>query len=196
VSNTKFLADARVLGRGSSVWIVSVLGGVPHKVRDDAEATSASPDGALIAFARNKGTVGYREIWVMDSSGLKARKLFETDANSDFQSIRWSPDGRRLVYRKDYAVGSKLETTVESRELNGGPPTIILSNPMVWTFAWLPGGRFIYSLTVREINVANSNLWELQVDPQNGEPSGKPVRLTNWSGFCIAHPSATADGKQ
>ena len=196
LSNTKFLADARVLGRGSSVWTVSVLGGVPHKLRDDAEATSASPDGALIAFMRNKGTIGYREIWVMDSSGLEARKLFETDANSDFQSIRWSPDGRRLVYRKDYAVGSKLETTVESRELNGGRPTIILSNPMVWTFAWLPGGRFIYSLLVREINVANCNLWELRVDPQNGQPSGKPVRLTNWSGFCIAHPSTTTDGKK
>jgi Tol biopolymer transport system component len=34
------------------------------------------------------------------------------------------------------------------------------------------------------------------MNTRSGEPLEKPKRLTNWSGFCIDSPSATADGKK
>ena len=37
---------------------------------------------------------------------------------------------------------------------------------------------------------------EIRIDPQTGQPRGKPKRLTDRSGFVFSTLSATADGKQ
>ena len=50
LSGTKFLAEASILGQPDSAWVVSVMGGAPHKLRENAAAASASPDGSTIAF--------------------------------------------------------------------------------------------------------------------------------------------------
>jgi serine/threonine protein kinase len=47
---TKFIAVGLEAGQGPSAWVVSVMGGPPRKLRDDADAWSVSPDGTLIAF--------------------------------------------------------------------------------------------------------------------------------------------------
>jgi eukaryotic-like serine/threonine-protein kinase len=83
---TRFLANSRSLSNpgssaeGSSIWIVS-LGGVPRKLRDDAEAFSVSPDGAQIAFGEKGGHLGDfdgdREVWLMDPSGSRRLTPFE-----------------------------------------------------------------------------------------------------------------------
>ena len=43
--STSFLANATVPGGSTSIWMVSVLGRAPRKVRDDATAWSLSPTG-------------------------------------------------------------------------------------------------------------------------------------------------------
>jgi len=45
-------------------------------------------------------------------------------------------------------------------------------------------------------NENSCNLWATRVDARTGEPRGQPKRLTNWAGFCMDTPSATADGKR
>ena len=60
----------------SSIWVVSVLGGPPHKLRDNAVAYSVSPDGSWIGFGTNKGRLGDREIWLMRPSGEQAQETF------------------------------------------------------------------------------------------------------------------------
>ena len=55
--------------QGSSIWVVSVLGGAPRKLRDNATADAISPDGSFISFGTNKGRIGDRESWLMDPSG-------------------------------------------------------------------------------------------------------------------------------
>ena len=39
-----------------SAWVVPANGGIPQKVRDDANAESVSPDGSRIAFTADLGT--------------------------------------------------------------------------------------------------------------------------------------------
>ena len=195
-NDTKFLADAFVLGGGDSAWIVSVMGGAPRKLRDDAFPNSLSPDGSTIAFLRSPGSIGDREIWLMDSDGEQARKVYQTDEDSNLQTVEWSPDGQRLAYWKEHRAGDKLEVSIETLDLSGGPSTTLISDPRLWQFVWLRDGRLIYSLAEPDINQASCNLWALRVDGRTGRPAGTPLQLTDWAGFCTGDLSATQDSKR
>ena len=192
LSGTKFLASASILGQPVA-WVVSVMGGAPHRLRDNATPASTSPDGSTIAFLTDLAAGGFREIWLMDTNGEHARKLYEAPENSTFGSTGWSPDGRRLLYRKNRRTGDKMEITLESRDLYGGPITTVLSG--VDGANWLPDGRIIYSPAEPDGGGSGSNLWEMRVDPGTGKPEGKPIQLTNWAGFYIGASTVTADGK-
>jgi serine/threonine protein kinase/Tol biopolymer transport system component len=205
---TKYLANANVPGQPLSAWTVSVMGAVPRKLRDGARAWSVSPDGSLVAFTANPGNLathystswyygfGHREIWLMGRNGEQARKVCETDENSAFWRVQWSPDGQRLAYLKFHETPEKFEIAIESRDLKGGPPTTILSGEGFEDFRWLPDGRMIYSLDEPDSNAWMCNFWETRLKARTGEPVEKPRRLTNWGGFCESGFSATSDGKE
>jgi serine/threonine protein kinase len=205
---TKYLANASLPGEGLSVWTVSVMGGAPHKLRDDVRAWSVSPDGSLVAFTANPGKLssqystswyygfGHREIWLMEPNGEQARRLCETDENSAFWRVQWAPDGQRVAYLKFHEKPEKLEVAIETRDLKGGSPTTILSVAGIEDFRWLPDGRLIFSLDEPDPNAWMCNFWEMRIDTRTGEPRGKPWRLTNWAGFCESGLSVAADGKR
>lgn len=199
-----FLANAHPPGedptiwtsRGTSVWAFSVLDGVPRKLRDEAYAYSISRDGSTISFGTNKGSFGDREIWLMQSDGEQARKLYNTDENSAIGGLIWSPDGKRIIYVRTDKSGN----TLLSRNLNGGPVTTLLPTSIMngtTDYLWLPDGRLIYSL--REplaVGSSSCNYWVMRVDALTGEPTEKPGRLTNWGGSCMNSTSSTAGGKR
>lgn len=198
---TRFLANAPPNGmpassstaQGTSIWIVP-LGGVPRKLRDDAEAFSVSPDGSMVAFGANgmEGLGGDHEIWLMDPSGQQARKLYEADGNNAIGGLEWSQDGQRTIYFS----GNRTRAALISRDLKANLPRTVLTfaNPDdLSDFAWLADGRLIYIL--RDQERGSQNLWELRVDPQTGKPHGHPRRLTNWE-YNAWGLSATADGRK
>jgi DNA-binding winged helix-turn-helix (wHTH) protein/Tol biopolymer transport system component len=200
---TRFLADAHPSGQspaffsseGSSIWIVSVLGGPPRKLRDDAISNSISPDGTTIAFGTNKGRLGEREIWLMGPNGEQARKLYETDENSAIGGLRWFPHGQRVWYRTADKSGSNFVT----RELSGGPITSLLppSEPHdLWDLALLPDGRLLYPVFDWEAVGITCNYWALPLDERTGGYKQNAKRLTNWGGTCPIDTSVTADGKK
>jgi len=180
----------------SSIWMVSVLGGPPHKLRDNAIAWSVSPDGSLISFGTNKGKLGEREFWLMASSGDQARKLFDADEESCIGGLSWSPDGKRVLYAKTDQSGD----TLLSRNLTSGPPTTLFGPAemkKVRDLIWLTDGRLLYSREEPESFFGSAcNFWEMRLDVRTGEAVEKPRRLTNWSGFCMNGLSETSDGKQ
>ena len=201
--STRFVASAHLGGENqsarssqtSSIWLVSVLGGPPHKLRDNAVAYSVSPDGSLVSFGTKKGRLGDREIWLMGSNGDEARKLFDTDDESSIGGVSWSPDGTRVLYVKTDQSGD----TLLSRDLKSGlPMTLFGPSKMknVNDLLWLADGRLLYSMAEPESFFGSAcNFWELRLDARTGTPVEKPRRLTNWSGFCMSGLSITADGK-
>ena len=181
--------------RGTSIWVVSLLGGPPHKLRDEAYADSISPDGSTISFQTNPGRFGDREIWLMGSNGEQARKLYDTDENSSIVELNWSPDGQRVLYRKIDEAGQSLIT----RDLKGGSPVAILAPAeakRLNDFLWLPDGRVIYALREPDPDEHTCNYWQIRIDPRSGAPVEKPRRITNWAGFCVAATSVTSDSKR
>ena len=180
---------------GSSIWMYSVLGEPPHKLRDKATAYSVSPDGSLISFGTNNGKLGDREIWLMGPGGENARKLFDTDEESSIGGLSWSPDGTRALYYKADQSG----VTVLSRDLQNGPPSTLFAPTeakKVNDLLWLADGRLLYSVAEPGSFFGSAcNFWEMRLDGRTGKPVEKPRRLTNWSGFCMSDPSETSDGK-
>jgi eukaryotic-like serine/threonine-protein kinase len=203
-NSTGFVVNAHPAGENqsawssqtSSIWLVSVLGGPPHKLRDNAVAWSVSPDGSLISFGTNKGRLGEREFWLMPSSGDQARKLFDTDEESSIGGLSWSPDGKRVLYAKTDQSGD----TLLSRNLTSGPPSTLFGPgemKKVRDLIWLSDGRLLYSREEPESFFGSAcNFWEMRLDARTGEAVEKPRRLTNWAGFCMSGMSETSDGKK
>jgi len=207
-----------------SGWTVSVIGGTATRLRDNALVYSVSPDGSLIAFTTGSGSYMMSfedpsnarskiksELWVMGPRGENARRVVAGDDLTYFSSVRWSPDGKRIAYRKFRFVTEKFaEYTIESRDLNEGAPSVILSKrqsysytvqslglPVVGDFCWTPDGRrIIYAVPEPSPNHRDRNLWEIAVDPKTGNVRGGASRITNLAGFLMEHLSLTGDGRK
>ena len=198
--SSKFIAVGVAPNQPPSTWVVSVLGEPPRKLRDDAAGWSVSPDGTLIAFGTGLGFVGSREIWLMGPQGEGARKFVAGSQDEAFSWAVWSPAGERIAYTRFHRTPEGLQCSIESRNLVGGPPTLILSDLRLCdsdiNYMWYPSGRFIYTMVEPEPRQNDNNLWEMKVDPRTGVALGKSRRLTNWAEVHAWHFGGTQDGKR
>jgi serine/threonine protein kinase len=195
---SRLFATASVIGRRDSIWTISVVGGQPHKIRDNATSWTVSPNGNLMLFSTNRGRINDddREIWLMDTDGENAHKILEAEESSGFSFVDWSPDGQRLAYSKAQMGPGGVELVFESRDLKGEHPVRILSGKGLKDFKWLPDGRIVYIRGEPDLNLSRDDLWEQRVNATTGEPEGKPRQVTHWAGFGINSLSATANGKE
>lgn len=177
----------------TSIWVASVLGGAPTKLRDHAVAWSVSPDGSLVSFGTNKGKLGEREIWLMGPSGKQARKFQETDESSAIGAFGWSPDGKHYGYVFTDALGD----TMLSRDISGGSLVTLfkLSELKINDIVWLHDGRVVYDLP-EPGNGNVCNYWTMRLDLATGRRLEEPRRLTNWPNFCVSSGSVTNNDKQ
>jgi serine/threonine protein kinase/Tol biopolymer transport system component len=198
--STKFIAAGVEAGPRLSGWVVSVMGGSPRRLRDDADPWSVSPDGTLVAFGTGVGFVRYSEIWLMGAQGEEPRRLVAGSEDDGFFWAAWSPDGQRIAYERFHRRPDKLECSIESRDLRGGQPTLVLSDPRLCAgdvkFLWFPSGRFVYTMREPEQVRNEVNLWEVRVDTRTGGPVSKPRRITNWAEATATGLGGTSDGKQ
>jgi Tol biopolymer transport system component/DNA-binding winged helix-turn-helix (wHTH) protein len=201
---TGILASGEQGGRSSSIWLLSILGGAPRKLREDAAAPVASPDGSLIGFLGDLESGAAHGIWLMDINGGNARRVLSAPPREQFFKIRWSPDGQRLAYTQSVpglpavnvpqtALGTEV---LESVSLHGGSPTAVLTTQGLQDFYWLPDGRILYSVAQQDLFGSDSNLWAIHTDSETGKPAGHSEQLTSWAGFSFTDFSSTNDGKR
>ena len=207
---------AVVQGQVTSAWSIPIVGGGGYRLRDNATPYSVSPDGSLITFTagnnlvslHNRPTLMSSEIWVMGPRGENARRVVGGDSGTYFGSVQWSPDGKRIAYRKlALATQAFAEYTLETHDLAGGTPSVLVSSReshsltgvsldvgLADTFCWTRDRRIIYSVHEPTPNHRARNLWAIDVDSQTGEARGRSRRLTNLAGFQMDGLSVTADG--
>ena len=187
-------------GLRTSTWVISVLGGPPRKLPDDADVMFPSPDGSRVPFvAGTKSGIWARELWLMGAQGEDPRMLPTAPENDWFYWGVWSPDGQRIAYLRLHHPPGKSEFSIESRDLKGGQPTLLVSDPKLtgWSFPWwLPDGRILFTMQEPAPDQADTGLWEIRVNSKSGKPIDQPRRVTKWAGCTAGISNATSDGRR
>ena len=191
------------------LWIFSVIGGTPRKFLEDGILGSVAPDGSTVAFTRNTGRVGDREVWFVGADGSNARKFLDVGEDTAVQEPWWSPDGQRIAYYTQRQLSDRFEVKVETRDLKGDAPAVIYSEfaatpekSKLRDFNWLTAGSMVLSLAEPDSDLVNTftvrcNLWELPIDSRSGRAAGTMKRLTNLPvGADVTYLYPTADGKR
>jgi eukaryotic-like serine/threonine-protein kinase len=175
-----------------TLWMTSVFGGAPRKLREQSRLPAISPDGGSIAFLAAHG----KELWRMDADGSNPRKLLSSDKDL-YAAVAWSPDGQRLAYLRQFLDGPGA--SIETIPVGGGAAvgaysaanlSVVESPPLLW----LRDGRIIFSMDEAMINA--NNYWAIHAEPQSGQPSGKAEKITNWDGRHTWSATASADGSR
>jgi len=128
----------------------------------------------------------------MGRNGENLTSIMTLDPRYDFQGPKWSPDGRRIVYRKN-KFGSR-EGSIEARTLADGTTTVLYAGLGLQDFWWTADGRLIYSQSGTSEDT--HDLWEIRIDGKTAGPVGEPRRITRWVGYAPGLVSVSTDGKR
>ena len=138
---------------------------------------AVSPDGAAIAFTRNK--LGW-DVYRMnpDGSGVKALTSEGGNCRPD-----WSPDGKQIAYVSDAADG---KGDVWIMDADGGNKMRVTPGDDSYDYnpAWSPDGRWLVFETTLG---SKSNPWSLAIIPVSGgtpfllTPAGADDRFPDWA---------------
>jgi len=172
-----------------SVWSISLLGRTFHKLREDVEEAIPSPDGSKILFTTKLES----EIWVMGSNGEEPGKILNGAAQEAFGCLAWFPDGRRIMFLRYPLVGPNA---VESLQLAGGQPAIVVSTDGLVASVFLSDGRLLYGVGGEPGNDKEVSLWEVRVDLKSGRAAGGTHAFAQWKNTRISDLSVTSDGKR
>jgi len=178
----------------ASLWSISIFGGSPRLLADDASGGSVSPDGSRIAFRRLDLTYdGFfgREEWVMRSDGTDQVKVAADKSDgSEVGAPTWSPDGKRIAYVRASWAFNMSTTSVEVNEWQNARAETLLSHILlIPALHWLPDGRLIYAPAGED-----SGLWTVTLQ-QSGKVPEPPRRIATRGHGRISRITGSADGK-
>ena len=131
-----------------TLWRVPVEGGQPETVTEGiAIRPTVSPDGKFIAFWHNDGQQNSRwRLKVINFEGGATFNIFDVAATVQVQwdtPVRWSPDGKYLVY-VDHSGGID---NLWGQPIHGGAPKQLTNfdEGKIFAFGWLKDGGLVTS---------------------------------------------------
>jgi Tol biopolymer transport system component len=80
---------------GISLWRVSIVGGQPRRLVENANEGVWSPDGKRLAFLRLSDELRQGEVWVANADGSDAKRIHA--GQSGLRWLSWSPSGDRVM---------------------------------------------------------------------------------------------------
>lgn len=180
-----------------SLWILSVFGGSPRRLADDASGGSLSPDGTHIAFRRGQLTydgLWGQEVWVMRSDGTDQIKIASgTSDGSQMGAPTWSPDGNQIAYIQSTWAHNARRSSVQVNEWAKAKAVTSFSDARLSpALRWLPDGRLIYAFGSTQ-HQQDSSLWAASLQPSKvvSLPSRRLIKGHGW----ISRIVSSADGK-
>ncbi len=179
-------------GGHSAEYQIPVLGGSPRRLLDHADTgVSFSPNGQQIAYATDNSDGSQVQLMVAnaDGSGVRTVTTRQTAASyNDFSTVRWSPDGKRIVVVTfDPSNGQRLGLV--QVDPTTGAATAMPGRRWrdLHDFAWLPDGSGLI-LVAQDKTAVPAQLWIVSY------PSGDVRRISNDLSNYIS-VSISSDGK-
>ncbi|MCA1592462.1 MAG: hypothetical protein LC754_07390 [Acidobacteria bacterium] len=120
---------------GSGIWKVPAEGGPPVLILGNAHTPSVSPDGSLLAcYYWDEKLRPAGKIALVPIEGGPPVKLLDEPEDNSTSTIRWTADGRALVYIATRDNVSNLWTL----PLDGSPPRSLtnFASDRIFNFAW------------------------------------------------------------
>ena len=186
-----------------SLWKLSLLGGRPQMLMDNAIVGMVSPDGSRIAYLHGPdfGT----ELWLMDSDGANPRKIADTkkpgQPSTKIWSVAWSPGGQRIAYTENRGLLKPTPAddiySLRTRDANGGDLQVVLDNARLkQPLSWAPDGRILYAYTEDPTRERfDQGVYAIPVDERSGKATGQPQKISFGQGR-VGGLSVTSDGKR
>jgi TolB protein len=109
----------------SDIFVVPAEGGEPRQITHDRVRSFLgqwSPKGEWITFTSNRED-GVRRLWRVPASGGAPERL----TNGPGTWFRWSPDGRRVYYKRDFEISELWAVTIADG--TEAPVTRLLDRP-------------------------------------------------------------------
>jgi serine/threonine protein kinase/Tol biopolymer transport system component len=197
--SSRFFASVAIPGKPVSLWAVSIRSRHWDKlaeVEDLVDRAAISRDGSMIAYGRQRNSLGAREIWVAGSRGESAHRILTAEPQTAFADFSWSPAGNRIAFSRIRQPGGRREVSLESCDPAGADCTTIVRDNALAGFTWLPSGRLIYARATQSGVGGAGELWEVAIDEKHGMARGNAHRLADWPGSFIYNLNASADGKR
>ncbi len=171
------LAPSDIYGwffENGDIWTVDADGRNQTEVVANGFTPAFSPDGRSLAF--DAPWAGPRRIWVADSRGRNPRQITSDSSEAVVHAhARWSPDGRRLVYRR----ATRTHSDIAVVEVGTQASTRLTADAALDTDpVWAPDGHAIYFASARG---GGLNLWRLAVS-KAGVAGGPLEQLTTGAG--------------
>jgi DNA-binding winged helix-turn-helix (wHTH) protein/Tol biopolymer transport system component len=175
----------------SRLWTLSIFGGSPRPLRDEAGEGRPSPDGKKIAFTRENG----REAWTISTTGEDPQRILTVGKEERITGFIWSRDSRNLVYSVVPADYKSHEVTLNWRSLESGKTAVVLSEPRLTEFCGTSDGVLAYSRLESPFNVSEMNLWKMRIDMATGQVLQAPRSITQLRGYTLSSLSISSDGR-
>ncbi|MDT4968287.1 MAG: eukaryotic-like serine/threonine-protein kinase [Acidobacteriota bacterium] len=176
------------------IWIVPTLGGASRQLTDFGSIPKWSHDGTMIAFQSDanpdlgSGSVGSSTIWIVPAQGGAPKQVTKVGKPlGGHVGPTWSPNGRRIAF-----VALNFSTQqIWSVSVNGDDLRQMTNDAMG------KGGYPIYSPDDRGLYFAAGPIvWMMPISPENGETTGKPVKVTDMGDSIITNLTISANGKR
>ncbi len=184
-------------GPKPALWRLSVFGGAPTQLIEDASGGCVSPDGSQIVFHRYKraGDLGSDSLWTAHADGsAEAEIVAEGQGHSSLGGLAWSPDSTKVaLVRASWSYTADVGTVEVTDPVSRNTQTILTRTRIGAPLTWLHDGRILYVETDARPNDGDSNIWAITVG-KDLRPVGSPIQVTNGPGWTDS-VSAADDGR-
>jgi len=161
---------------GGGIFVMGPTGEAVRRVTNLGYRPTWKPDGTELAFVTEdvplmpQNIFGASELMVADVRSGKLRSLNAGDAVLP----SWSPHGYRIAYTK--RLGTPTHDDIWTIPAEGGEPVAVTNDqPIDWSPAWSPDGRYLYFVSNRG---GSMNLWRVRIDERTGKTLGSPEPIT------------------